>query len=1205
MKDWPILGQLISDAGYWVGVLGDRPSIVVGALALFLLSICVVAVRRRHNAKQQHALPTAVVKPSSASAPSAGGATTETDNAQYDWRVVTAPAPSALLYEFKGHTGEIAGACELGEGRILSWSSDSSLRIWSPDGQLLRTFDAHVNSVRGARILSDGRILSWGGDWMPRIWSSDGAFVVALPGHQGGIVGMAELADSRLLSWSADKTLRLWSAEGTALCTLEGHRKEVFGCLQLPGGDLLSHAGDDTVRVWSTNGDCKGVLECPGGFSKSLLPDGTVLLGGNDNGVRLVPNADGSYEFSNEEKGSLLLLEDGRCIAGSYENTLGVWTGDGDVRRLLQSRGEKNVNGAIPVHAGRIVTWGYDRSLCLWSPVGQPEKAQTLGQAAAGVVAAADGRLVSWGRGNTLRVWSTELEPLQLLDGHKGRVLGARCASDGSILSWSSDHTLRKWAVDSAVAPAIGPHEDQILGARAISGGRLVSWSGDTTLRLWSRSGQPIKVMKGHSYGAAGVTELADGRLLSWPRWVTAPSPLILWTPDGDFISEIEGHSSSFNGAKVLDDDRIVSWGGDDFALRIWSNEGGLLHALLGHRLAVKEVIELENGNLVSCSADETIRIWSRDGKSLRVLTNVGRIKGLLKVEGGKFICWGYGARLRLLSSAGDTLAVLPEHRFDTAAVLRDGNVLTYGEDNTVRVYSSAGKPLRSFEVADKGFRAGLVIERENDDLLTWGGTTGTRLWSSQGTLRRSLGKFDGAVEVGQSRTLLWSKDGRVLLLTRDGKDASQWTCANQPISGVLKGTDPGTIWCLSSNAATLVRYMDKHVAHPTPQTASDVSHAAPVSTKALANAIAARSDAAADYEGKWTSRGLNATTDVGALIDFANECQWAAPELAFQARRRTATITREPEDKEHTRLRTDNSLSDSEHASTQRPVEQLIEALLQFSKVSLGLGDPQAHLNDYGEIGCWPYTGEKEIHRIMTDLAGSHDAAAGEKIRRAISARLNDYQVYNSLAPLCEVLGRLGGSGTAVFLKSLVDVQTNAWEYTRDMKRGAARGLAHLLARGEDLRDELTRIGNAYGYGEAINRVLKTYNVPAITTWDAIGASAARTAPAETPWNVSGLQEALKPYTREQRIRGFAAAAMTFRHKGSRPNAIACYVAALREEAVTNQGWIWTQLVALLSYLPTDEKVRQLADRAAAGRGDPGGDAALERLEAFAKRLH
>ena len=77
-------------------------------------------------------------------------------------------------------------------------------------GTPLNTIKGHKNWVNGAAILDDGRILSWSDDTTLRLWDSNGAPLTTIKGHEEAVLGAAILDDGRILSWSSDSTLRLW-----------------------------------------------------------------------------------------------------------------------------------------------------------------------------------------------------------------------------------------------------------------------------------------------------------------------------------------------------------------------------------------------------------------------------------------------------------------------------------------------------------------------------------------------------------------------------------------------------------------------------------------------------------------------------------------------------------------------------------------------------------------------------------------------------------------------------------------------------------------------------------------------------------------------------------------------------------------------------------------------------------------------------------
>jgi hypothetical protein len=113
-----------------------------------------------------------------------------------------------------------------------------------------------------------------------------------------------------------------------------------------------------------------------------------------------------------------------------------------------------------------------------------------------------DGRILSWSWDRTLRLWDgASGAPGPVLAGHTSWVVGALVMPDGRILSWSDDKTLRLWGGASGVpGPVMVGHTDRVGGALVMSDERILSWSWDWTLRLWDgASGAPGPVLAGHT----------------------------------------------------------------------------------------------------------------------------------------------------------------------------------------------------------------------------------------------------------------------------------------------------------------------------------------------------------------------------------------------------------------------------------------------------------------------------------------------------------------------------------------------------------------------------------------------------------------------------------------------------------------------------------------------------------------------------------
>jgi WD40 repeat protein len=445
------------------------------------------------------------------------------------------------LAVLEGHAGRIEGALILPDCQILSWTGDTTFRLWNRDGKPLAILEGHTRQIAGALALFDGRIISWSGDDTLRLWDHAGRPIDVLEGHTKMVRGVLPLPDGRLLSWSYDNLLILWDQDGKLLAVLKGHTDFVMGALALPDGWVLSWSPDKTLRLWDKGGKCQAILVGHTDFVKGAL-----------------------------------LLPDGRLFSWSGDNTLRLWDRDGEPLSVIEGYkyGAHGVEGALALPNGQILYWSYDTVLRLWDRSGKlPAELSGHTMSINGALALMDGRILSWSHDSTLRLWEQDGEPLYVLEGHTDSVKGALELPDGRILSWSRDRTLRVWDREGKPMNVLVGHKygiHGVEGALRFPDGRILSWSwDDENLRVWDVDMKPPTALEGHTLGFGKVFVLSDGRLLSW----LYDEPLKLWELDGKPLGVLEGHTGSVNGALALTDGRILSWS-EDKTFRLWDQYG-------------------------------------------------------------------------------------------------------------------------------------------------------------------------------------------------------------------------------------------------------------------------------------------------------------------------------------------------------------------------------------------------------------------------------------------------------------------------------------------------------------------------------------------------------------------------------------------------------------------------------------------------------
>ena len=665
------------------------------------------------------------------------------------------PASSALLRTMSGHTGGVYGAIQLTDGRILSWSADSSLRLWQSNGSPGLVLQGHTGSVNGAIQLTDGRILSWSGgfasnDHTLRLWQPDGSPGPVLQVHARRVNGAIQLADGRILSWSADTTLRLWQPDGSPGPVLQGHARRVNGAIQLADGRILSWSADRTLRLWHPDGS-----------------PGPVLQG---------HTAEGAIQ-----------LADGRILSWSADRHLRLWQSDGTPGPVLQGHTGR-VSGAIQLTDGRILSWSGDTTLRLWHPDGSPGTV-LQGHTAEGAIQLADGRILSWSANHTLRLWQPDVTPGPVLQGHTGRVSGAIQLADGRILSWSADTTLRLWHPDISSGPVLQGHTGRVSDAIQLADDRILSWSYDNTLRLWHLDGSPGPVLQGHARRVNGAIQLADDRILSW----SGDSSLRLWQSDGSPGPVLQGHAGRVNGAIQLADGHILSWSADH-TLHLWQSDGTPGPVLQSHTGRVNGAIQLADGRILSWSGDSSLRLWQPDGTpGLDLQGHTSFVSSAIQLADGRILSWSDDTTLRLWHPDGSSGPVLQGHsdRVNGAIQLADGHILSWSADTTLRLWhpdGSSGPVLKSHTSFVSG-----AIQLADGRIVSWPDDHILCLWQPDGTpgpvLQGHTGRVNGAIQLTEGHILSWSDDGTLRLWHPNGIACAIYT-GQAWITGCLRVGD-------------------------------------------------------------------------------------------------------------------------------------------------------------------------------------------------------------------------------------------------------------------------------------------------------------------------------------------------------------------------------------------------------------------------------
>ncbi|MBD2538185.1 CHAT domain-containing protein [Coleofasciculus sp. FACHB-SPT36] len=520
---------------------------------------------------------------------------------------------------------------------IASASDDGTVKLWQPNGTLLRTLEGHRDKVKSVSFSPDSQMVASASyDKTVKLWHRDGTLITTLKGHAGKVNSVAFSPDGQFLaSASADKTVKLWRRNGSLIVTLKGHRSWVTSIHFSPDSQTLATASTDkTIRLWHRNGKLLGILKghTASVNSVSFSPDGQTLASASaDTTVKLwrQNRSLGGFETRpyrtfTEHKDLVWAVNfspDGQTLASAgADKTVQLWRLDGTLVSTLKGHSASIYSVSFSPDGQSLASASADTTVKLWHP--NAEKLPTLQKhdsEVRGVSFSPDGQtLVSASADKTVRLWHQDGKLLKTLKGHNGEIYSISFSPDGqTFASASADKTIKLWHKDGTLLKTFQGHTASVLSVRFSPDGQtLASASADRTVKLWNRDGTLLDTLIGHQESVTSVSFSPDGQTLAS---VSADETVKLWH-NGSLLSTLPGHSAGILDVSFSPNGSTFASASADGIVKLWSN-GQLLKTLTGHTNRVNSISFSPNGQtLASASSDGTVKLWSLSGKLLKTL---------------------------------------------------------------------------------------------------------------------------------------------------------------------------------------------------------------------------------------------------------------------------------------------------------------------------------------------------------------------------------------------------------------------------------------------------------------------------------------------------------------------------------------------------------------------------------------------------------
>ena len=247
--------------------------------------------------------------------------------------------------------------------------------------------------------------------------------------------------------------------------------------------------------------------------------------------------------------------------------------------------------------------------------------------------------------------------------------------------------------------------------------------------------------------------------------------------------NRLDGHQGSVLSVSVSPDNQLIASGSSDQTIKLWSRDGKFIKNLKGHEDTVWCVsFSPDNQIIASASEDKTVKLWGRDGTLIKTLT--GHDKGVKWVsfspDGETIASASSDKTIKLWKRDGTLIKTLEGHQDAVLNVSfsNDGGLIaSASKDKTVKLWSSDGRLIKTL----RGHYEGVNWVSFSPDSQTIASASDDRtvnLWNRDGTLRKPLAGHDDAIN-----SVSFSPDGELIASgSSDGK-IKFWTSKGTPIS--------------------------------------------------------------------------------------------------------------------------------------------------------------------------------------------------------------------------------------------------------------------------------------------------------------------------------------------------------------------------------------------------------------------------------------
>ncbi|PSB01186.1 nSTAND1 domain-containing NTPase [Merismopedia glauca] len=569
-----------------------------------------------------------------------------------------------LLNTLKGHTSEVIGVVFSADSRaIASISEDSTLKIWSIEGSLLKTMknDTSVFSPYAAPLIKllfspDGKTINLAtrnGTW--KSWNLDGVLLETIRLDES-LDDFLVSSDGQYAISLANNKIGFWSLKKGLLKTAQTNLNHQSLSIS-PDSQVIGTYGDDSVQIWDTKGillkqmkitdDCcvQGISFSPDSQTFASISQGD---GDDAPGLLQLWSRNGTLlkTFPKQIKGisRVSFSPDGQIIASAnHDGTVKLWKANGTLLETFRGHNSRLTTVGFSPDAQIIISTAVDGTMRFWSREHRFPKI-LKGEYWQNVSFSPDSQFVI---SNASKIWNRQGSLVKEFE-----LVEPGLAGDTSIV----------FSPDGKVF-TIGEHVSFSPNGRAIISSDM------SALKLWDINGKMIKTIPGSTkednwdQKTIKLWSLDRGTELNSWRIPEGDTDIVdlTFSPKGKIIiasSNTGGVNVSIpdgNKAKILmkidsasqvsfsPDGKMIASDTQGGAIKIWDYNGKLLKKFQGfdEDESVGDITFSPDSQAIAVADSRTVRLWSINGTKLQSFDHKARIRSVSFSPDGKILASG------------------------------------------------------------------------------------------------------------------------------------------------------------------------------------------------------------------------------------------------------------------------------------------------------------------------------------------------------------------------------------------------------------------------------------------------------------------------------------------------------------------------------------------------------------------------------------